>query len=42
MGRTRTYQDRVWTCFYDDLLGPYPEPSAMLGVMDQMDLTYGS
>jgi hypothetical protein len=40
MGRPRPYQDRVWTCFYDDLLGPYTEPSVMLGVMEQMDLSY--
>ena len=41
MGRPRPYQDRVWKRFYDDLLGPYAEPSVMLTVMEQMDLAYG-
>lgn len=41
LGRPRPYQDRVWRRFYDDLLGPYADPSAMVHVMEQMDQAYG-
>lgn len=41
LGRPRPYQDRVWRRFYDDLLGPDPDPVAMVEMMEQMDQAYG-